>query len=216
MFSIFKKINFLKKKHSKDFANKIVVGLGNYGSEYFHTRHNIGYMVATALIEKYNGKIEKKSGIANYSIIGIAGQKILVVLPLTYMNRSGIAAKRFLEEYSLLSKDLLIVVDEYNFPLGKIHLKSGGGGGGHNGISSIITEIDSREFFRLRCGISRNFTENELVDYVLSAFNANEIDTVNTMIANSIKAIEFFIEADNAGKAMSMINSEVIFRRFGS
>lgn len=204
--------NFFKKKNTnKNFASKIIIGLGNYGNEYLRTRHNIGYMVAAALIEKHNGKIEKISGIANYSIVEIAGKKILIALPLTYMNRSGIAAKRLLAEYSLLPSDLLIVVDEYNFPLGKIHLKSGGSDGGHNGVFSIIDELTSKEFFRLRCGISRNFAANELIDYVLSDFNVDEIDVVDTMVAHSVKAVEYFIEEDNKGKAMSMINSGKIF-----
>jgi len=208
--------NFFNRFKNKDIAetpnknipiNKIIIGLGNHGSEYLRTRHNIGYMVATALIEKYNGKIETILRVADYSIIEIFGQKILVILPLTYMNRSGVAAKYFLEKYLLLPKDLLIIVDEYNFPLGKIHLKASGSDGGHNGIFSIIEALDTVEFFRLRCGIDKNFGQNELVDYVLSDFNENEIATVNKMLQTSICAIEYFIKTDNDVKAMSMINS---------
>jgi len=203
----FKKNKTVENTNCKISIDKIIIGLGNPGDKYRTTRHNIGYMVATALIEKFNGKIENISRVANYSIIDINSKKTLVVLPLTFMNRSGIAAKYFLEKYKLSPKDLLIIVDEYNFSLGKIHLKSAGSDGGHNGIFSIINELDTVEFFRLRCGIDKKFGQNELVDYVLSDFNENEKDTVNEMIENSVKAIDFFIKTDNEGKAMSMINS---------
>lgn len=199
MFKLFK-----QKNHNT--IHKIVIGLGNPGVEYKDMRHNIGYSIAKKLTEKYNGKIEKIPRIANYSIIEINNKKILIVLPLTYMNKSGLAAKKFLDKYQVVPENLLIVVDEYNFPLGKIHVKASGGNGGHNGVESIIEELETTEFYRLRCGIDKNFGANELSDYVLSAFEANELVTVNEMIENSVLAIEFFIDND-AGKAMSYINS---------
>ena len=97
-------------------------------------------------------------------------------------------------------------MDEYNFPLGKIHLKKGGGDGGHNGIASIIEELGVQDFYRLRCGIGRNFSEGGLVEYVLSDFKEDEIEQRNVMIQKAIESIELLIEV-GPSRAMSMINS---------
>lgn len=184
----------------------VILGLGNPDKKYARTRHNIGWMAVEAFIEKYKGKISKKSQIANYSIINILDKNILLAMPLTYMNLSGIAAKYFLTKYDLISKQLLIIVDEYNFSLGKIHIKSSGSDGGHNGVFSIIEQLGTNEFFRLRCGIGKDFVHGELINYVLSEFSEQELHTVNAMILHAIMAIETFVSNDS-GKAMSLINS---------
>jgi len=186
--------------------DKIIIGLGNPGEKYFNTRHNIGQMVADKLVQKYNGKYKHKLGIANYSILSIAGQNILIVLPITYMNCSGAAAYYFTKKYKIENKDMLIVLDEYNFPIGKIHIKKVSSDGGHNGLASIISDTETLDFYILRCGIDKNFGAGELVDYVLASFDESEKDDVNIMIGNGVKAIEFYIEND-IGKSLSYINS---------
>ncbi len=187
-----------------------VLGLGNPGSKYKNTRHNIGWMCAESLINKYSGKIEKISQLAYYSHIKIQNKNILVAMPLTYMNNSGEAAKYFLDKFKLQIENIIIIVDEYNFPTGKIHIKSGGGDGGHNGTNSVIKELSSNNFYKLRCGIDKNFGNQELVDYVLSPFTFEELATLKIMIENSILALEYFI-TNNKSLSMSMINSGNLF-----
>jgi PTH1 family peptidyl-tRNA hydrolase len=186
--------------------DKLIIGLGNPGKQYSETRHNIGYMVANALISKYKGGYNINN-VANFSMVKINNQNILVALPLTYMNCSGKAAVYFLDEYKIATSDMLIILDEYNFPVNKIHIKKVTSNGGHNGIASILSETEADDFYILRCGIDRNFGTNELSDYVLSPFSVDEQEAVEAMIDNTVKAVEFYINNKTA-KALSYINSK--------
>ena len=190
----------------------IIIGLGNPGDKYKNTRHNIGWMCAEALIKKYHGEVKKISQLSYYSHIKIQNENILVAIPITYMNNTGLAVKYFHDNFNILTENIIIIVDEYNFPVGKLHIKSGGGDGGHNGVASIIEETGSSDFYRLRCGIGKNFESGELVNYVLSDFSSEEITAVETMIGNSILAMEYFV-TNNKSRAMSMINSTKIFEK---
>ncbi len=190
----------------------IIIGLGNPGDKYKNTRHNIGWMCAEALIKKYHGEVKKISQLSYYSHIKIQNENILVAIPITYMNNTGLAVKYFHDNFNILTENIIIIVDEYNFPVGKLHIKSGGGDGGHTGVASIIEETGSSDFYRLRCGIGKNFESGELVNYVLSDFSSEEITAVETMIGNSILAMEYFV-TNNKSRAMSMINSTKIFEK---
>ncbi len=168
----------------------IILGLGNPGPEYAATRHNIGYRVAEQFATKHGGILSPASGPWLQAIIRYARKEMLVALPTTYMNRSGIAARKLLAQHNLSPDTLIAIVDEYNFPLGRIHLKLGGSDGGHNGIASIIEELGTDRFWRLRCGIGRNFGHGELVDYVLAPFRPEEIPTAENMVAQAVAALE--------------------------
>jgi len=187
--------------------DKMIIGLGNPGEKYSDTRHNIGYMIVDKLVQKYKKKYKNKFCIANYSMISIAGQNILFVLPITYMNCSGEAAYYFLKKYKIASSNMLVILDEYNFSIGKIHIKKVSSDGGHNGLASIIANTETLDFHILRCGIDKKFNAGELVDYVLSPFNEDEKNEVDFMINNAVKAIEFYIE-NEIGKCLSYINSK--------
>lgn len=168
----------------------VIVGLGNPGEEYAHTRHNIGFRVAEAFVAKRQSQFVVGNGPWVEAHIRYARKEILVAQPTTYMNRSGIAARQLLWQHGLSPEQLIAIVDEYNFPVGRIHLKHGGSDGGHNGIASIIAELGTDRFWRLRCGIGRNFGPGELVDYVLSPFLPEELPLVEQMIADAVIAIE--------------------------
>jgi len=168
----------------------IILGLGNPGPDYAATRHNIGYRVAERFAGKHGALFAPANGPWLEARLRYARQECLVALPTTYMNRSGIAARKLLAQHALPPERLIAIVDEYNFPLGRIHLKLGGSDGGHNGIASIIEELGTERFWRLRCGIGRNFGQGELVDYVLSPFNADELPTVEAMITDAVAALE--------------------------
>lgn len=184
----------------------LVIGLGNPGDKYRLTRHNIGWMVVEKLIEKYKAKI-KSNRIYYYSEFNINNTKIIAALPTTYMNNSGEAVLKLKNKYNFRNEEILTVVDEYNFPLGRIHIRLGGSDGGHNGIASIIEKLGSKDFIRLRCGIDKNFGSGELVDYVLSPFAENELEKLKEMLENSIFAIETLTKY-GLHKTMNIVNQK--------
>ncbi len=184
----------------------LVVGLGNPGKKYALNRHNIGWMVASALCEKYNKPIMPFSSIYLQSSLRIDGKLVMVALPTTYMNNSGEAVKAIIDLYEIPVEKLIVVVDEYNFEVGKVHIRLGGGDGGHNGITSILEHLETNDFLRLRCGISKNFGAGELVDYVLSDFKDQEMEAKELMIQKAVESIEAVVKLGTA-RAMSEINS---------
>lgn len=190
--------------------NYIFVGLGNIGDKYAKTRHNVGWMLMEKIAEKYKLTFRQGKGDYYYSDARIAGKKIMFVLPTTYMNNSGIAVKQILNKHNQKVSDVCIFVDEYNFPIGKIHVKATGSDGGHNGTSSMISELNSNEFMRLRLGIDKKFGPGELVDYVLNNFTEEEKIEVDNMLSNALKSVEHIIKA-GFQRAMSEINSGKLF-----
>jgi PTH1 family peptidyl-tRNA hydrolase len=197
---------FRKKAELPKNIEWLVVGLGNPGKKYAFTRHNIGWMVATALCEKYNKPIMPFSSIYLQSSLRIEQNLVMVALPTTYMNNSGEAVKSIMDLYEIPVEKIIVVVDEYNFPVGKVHVRLGGGDGGHNGISSIIDYLETNEFLRLRCGIGRDFGAGELVDYVLSDFKEDELTARNDMITKAVESIEAIVKMGRA-RGMSEVNS---------
>lgn len=185
----------------------IIAGLGNPGSEYEDTRHNIGWMVCNALVKKFNGVWKDGRGDWVESTIKIKGKNVLVMLPLTYMNLSGTAINKARNLLHVPTDSIMITVDEYNFPLGKVHVKSGGSDGGHNGTSSVIKELKTEKFWRMRLGIEKNFGMGELVSYVLKPFDSNEIEGRNSMIVRAVESIEYFFHA-GPSRACSAINAD--------
>jgi peptidyl-tRNA hydrolase, PTH1 family len=188
----------------------IVLGLGNPGKEYAMNRHNIGWSVAKAMSDKFDNRLKNQKQVCKVANVKISGINVALAVPTTFMNRSGIAADYLLHKYNLKPENLLVIVDEYNFPVGKLHLKTGGSAGGHNGIASIAEEIDTESFFRLRCGIGKNFAPGGMVDYVLGDFLSEEIIEKNTMISHAIDAVEYFVTYGSE-KAMSVVNSEELW-----
>ena len=184
----------------------IVVGLGNPGSRYAGNRHNIGWMVVDALSQKYQGFFRRQKSLYESTAIKIKSKDVLLVKPMTYMNNSGEAVAALSKEFQVSLSDFVIVVDEYNFPIEKIHLKSGGSDGGHNGIMSIIEHLDSEDFMRLRCGIDKKFESGGMVDYVISDFFSEQIPARDASIIKAGEAIECLVRMGN-DRAPSEINS---------
>ena len=193
----------------------LVVGLGNPGARYAETRHNIGWMVAEAFARKHT--IKKSASSAQEALFSVGkgdwhearcsvkGADVVVILPTTYMNLSGKAAVQASKTFHIPVGRIIAVVDEYNFPLGRIHLKNSGSDGGHNGTASMIEELGTSSFFRLRCGIDKKFGAGQLVEYVLSPFVPEEIAARDAMIDESVRALETLIEL-GAARAMQAIN----------
>jgi PTH1 family peptidyl-tRNA hydrolase len=184
---------------------KVVVGLGNPGSRYAATRHNIGWMVLDAVAEALRGEWGPAKGEYYEAPVRYRGREALLVKPTTYMNNSGIAARQIIEQRKIVPEELLAIVDEIQFPTGRIQLKSSGSSGGHNGTESLIYHLGTRGFPRLRCGVGNDFAPGEMVDYVLSPFPIDDAETVQRMIETGRDAVLMWI-AEGTSRAMNLVN----------
>lgn len=167
---------------------KLIVGLGNPGKEYDNTRHNIGFM----LLDSYLGNVKwKNKNNAFYYESIINGEKYIFMKPLTFMNLSGNAVVQYINYYNIDVKDILVIHDDLDLPIGTIRLKENSSDGGHNGIKSIIKCLKTKEFKRLKVGISNN-KEMDTKDYVLGKFSKNEIKQLNELLPSVQNIIEDF------------------------
>jgi len=186
----------------------VVVGLGNPGSEYETTRHNIGFQVADALSLRW--KKPFKPGKGDYVVARgeIGGRPVVLAKPLTYMNNSGLAVQDVLERYDATPGALLVIVDDVALPLGVLRFRARGTDGGHNGLASVMYQLQSDEFFRLRCGIMQEAMppKTVLADFVLSRFDPEEIDPVRAMIVRAADAVTEFV-VSGAASAMNKYNT---------
>ncbi len=189
----------------------LIVGLGNPGKKYECNRHNIGWMVADSFAAKHNATFQNISAVGYFTKITFKGNSALLIKPTTYMNNSGNAVLALTRKFGISSEQILVIVDEYNFEVGKLHLKNSGSDGGHNGTASIIYRLGTDKFYRLRCGIGSDFPSGELVDYVLTDFPEKDIDKVKIMIDQAVASIETVIEF-GAARAMTLINSGRLWR----
>ncbi len=156
---------------------KLVVGLGNPTKEYENTRHNIGFMFLDYLFDNNSFKINKKFNALEFEKI-INGERIIFIKPLSYMNLSGEVVIKYINYYKIAVNDVLIIQDDLDMSVGKYKLLFNHGDGGHNGIKNIILNLNSKEFLRLKIGISKNNNIN-MKDYVLGKFNKEEIAIIN-------------------------------------
>ncbi len=149
---------------------KLIVGLGNPGKEYENTRHNVGFMVVDSYLKDNDWK-NKFDGL--YQLVNIEGEKVLFLKPTTFMNASGNAVYKAMNFYNIDIKDILVIQDDMDMDLGKYKLKINSSSGGHNGIKSIISALNSEGFARLKIGISHD-RKIDTVDYVLGCFSKAE------------------------------------------
>jgi len=182
---------------------KIVVGLGNPGGQYAHTRHNIGWMVLDRMAERagWGGGRERD---ASRIVWGrFRGLDLTLAKPLTYMNDSGIAVRKILAREHAPLPDLLVVADDFSLPFGKLRFREGGGAGGHNGLRSIIDELGTEKFSRLRIGIGE--PDRNAVDHVLSRFHPDELVRLDALIDAAADAVEAWAR-DGTSKAANRFN----------
>ena len=172
----------------------LIVGLGNPGKEYAGTRHNAGYEVVELLAERLNVKLNKLKFNSVYGETFINGEKVLLVKPVTYMNRSGIAVSEIMNFYKIPIDKLIVIYDDIDIPLGTLRIRPNGSAGTHNGMKSIISAIGS-EFPRIRIGIGRN-QEMDLADYVLQEFSPSERDILAPIIERAGEAALEIIKKD--------------------
>lgn len=172
----------------------MIVGLGNPGKTYKLTRHNIGYMVIDALAKKFGIEFKKRK-LYFYSTHKHNNTNILLAKPITYMNLSGNAVQALVNYYHIESNKLLVICDDINLPFGKIRIREKGSDGGHNGLNSIIQSLHTSNFPRLRVGIGGEQPTKNMVDFVLSEFNKNELIGLVEIIEDCLGAITLYMDA---------------------
>lgn len=158
---------------------KLIVGLGNPGSKYEKTRHNAGFLFLDRLQSDYGDAWVNESRFEGVvSSIALAGHKVLLLKPQTYMNKSGASVGKVVRYFKFQPDELLVVHDELDFVEGLVRLKRGGGHAGHNGLRDIIANLGSKDFYRLRIGIGRPSASASVADYVLSCPSVQQLRTI--------------------------------------
>ncbi len=186
---------------------KLIVGLGNPGSQYKKTRHNAGFLVLDRLDSNFSGdwRLESRFN-SEVSEVYVSGCKVLLQKPLTFMNKSGDAVVKLAQYYKISPDEILVVHDELDFDSGVARLKKGGGHAGHNGLRDIIQKIGSRDFCRLRIGIGRPSQGKDVANYVLSAATASELSGIQD-IADRVEALLPEIMKGDIVRVMTEFNS---------
>ena len=182
---------------------QVVVGLGNPGLKYSMTRHNVGFRVLDMLASEVQWESKFDSHV---STVFFEDRKVQLVKPQTYMNRSGFAVSRIMNFYKLPLENLLVVYDDMDFETGDIRLRKSGGSGGHNGLASIIAELGTKEFPRLRIGVSKP-TGRTGTSFVLGRFSPEEAKLIDGSIENARQAVQLW-STDGIDIAMNRMNQK--------
>lgn len=184
----------------------LIIGLGNVGNEYAHTRHNIGFDVVNAFVQKHGGsfRIDRLVYIAN---IKWKGKLFICICPTTYMNLSGKAVKYWMEKEKISIENILVIVDDIALPLNKLRLRAGGSDAGHNGLKSLQEVLGTSEYPKLRFGIGNDFPKGHQSDFVLGKWNKEEEPLVKLKIEKSVESIESFV-VQGITAAMNQVNNK--------
>jgi peptidyl-tRNA hydrolase, PTH1 family len=169
----------------------LIVGLGNIGSEYENTRHNIGFDVVNGFVRKHGGSFQSDR-LAYKAEVRWKGRLFICICPTTYMNRSGQAVKYWMDKEKIALENILVIVDDLALPLSKLRLRPGGSDAGHNGLRDIQAMLGTTEYPKLRFGIGNNFARGRQVDFVLGKWSAEEMPLAKLKIDKSAEVIESF------------------------
>jgi peptidyl-tRNA hydrolase, PTH1 family len=182
----------------------LIVGLGNIGNEYANTRHNIGFDVVNAFVQK-NGANLQVDRLAYMAEVKWKGKKLICICPTTYMNLSGRAFKYWLDKEKISIENTLTIVDDLALPLDKLRLRPGGSDAGHNGLRDIQNTLGTDKYPKLRFGIGNNYPKGMQVDFVLGKWLNTELPTVQLKIQKCIEIIELFVTVGMA-QTMNEVN----------
>lgn len=183
----------------------IVVGLGNPGNQFANTKHNIGFVTLDYLANLHNIKLNK---IKHKAVIGegsIAGEKLMLVKPQTYMNTSGECVMELVNFYKLPLENLILIYDDIDLPLGKVRIRPSGSSGTHNGMRSIIYLLNKHDFPRIRIGVGKQPDYMDLADYVMTKFNKDEVPVIEEAVKKAALSVEEIIR-NGINTAMNKYN----------
>lgn len=192
---------------NKDFP-VMIVGLGNPGPAYRHTRHNFGFLAIDELSDALNIQVKRLKFKAMIGEGRFGDSKVVLVKPMTFMNESGRAVAPLMHFYKLPLSNLLVIHDDLDLPLGTLRLRPSGGTSGQRGMASIITQLGTQEFPRMRLGIGRPPGQMDPVDYVLKDFLPSEQDLLKIVLQRAVEASQTFI-TEGLTKTMNKYNGEV-------
>jgi peptidyl-tRNA hydrolase, PTH1 family len=189
----------------------LIVGLGNPGKEYARNRHNVGFHCINQIAKSNSIDMKQRQCQSRVGTGSIAGTKVLLAKPGTFVNRSGEAVKQLMRKYGIEAKDIVVIYDDLDLPLGKMRIRKEGSSGGHKGMKSIIAALGGQDFLRIKIGIGRPSKENEsrneemVVNHVLSDFTPEEIKLIKPAIDRAAEAVECII-AGGIDEAMNKFN----------
>lgn len=183
----------------------LIIGLGNIGTEYANTRHNIGFDVVNAFVQKHGGSfvVDRLAYVAE---VKVKGKLFVCICPTTYMNLSGRAFKYWMDKEKVALENTLTIVDDLALPLEKIRLRSSGSDAGHNGLKDIQNILGTDQYPKLRFGIGNNFPKGRQADFVLSKWDKNEEPLVRLKIEKCVEVIESFAFV-GIGQTMTLVNN---------
>lgn len=184
---------------------KIIVGLGNPTPQYAGTRHNVGFSVIYNISDTYNIKVDTKK---HKALIGkgvIEGEKVILAMPMTYMNLSGESVRELMDYYKCDLSDLIVIYDDISLDVGKLRIRAKGSAGGHNGIKNIIAHLGTQEFTRIKIGVGEKPNKMDLADYVLGRFSKEEQPVIRDSADTACKVVATII-SDGIDVAMNKFN----------
>ena len=190
IFELFKKISS-ENSASREPISHIVVGLGNPGAQYLHTRHNAGFLAIDYICEKYNARVNKSAhkGLVGEATIG--GKRVLLVKPQTFMNLSGECVRAALDFYKISPDNLIIIYDDISLDVGRLRVRRDGSAGGHNGIKSILEHLGTKTFPRIKVGVGQKpHPDYDLASWVLSEFKADELKALEGTFPTVCEGLE--------------------------
>ena len=187
---------------------RLIVGLGNPGSQYDWTPHNLGFLAVDAIAERAGIRVTRPESKSQVGVGMLAGTEIVLAKPQTFMNLSGAAVRMLLERYEAGPEDLIVLGDEAMLPWGAIRIRERGSAGGHNGLNSIIGSLGTNEFIRVRLGVQPEHPMGDMADYVLGVMRKPEREMAAQLAQDAAEAVEAIL-TDGVGKAMTRFNKRV-------
>lgn len=191
-----------------EYRMKLIVGLGNPTPQYDKTRHNVGFAVIDHLMNEYGIALDTAKHKGFYGKGRIAGESVILLKPMTYMNLSGESVVQVANYYKVAPKDVIVVYDDINLDVGRLRIREKGSAGGHNGIKNIIAHLGTDEFPRIRVGVGMKPPKMDLADYVLSRFSKEEEALMEEGYERAAKAMELMVE-DEISQAMNLYNGNI-------
>ncbi|MCH3951702.1 MAG: aminoacyl-tRNA hydrolase [Acidaminococcus sp.] len=188
-------------------ALKLVVGLGNIGPEYEGTRHNIGFMVADELARRWNASEDWRKADNAWYLEQRAPEKVFLIKPTTYMNRSGGAVWDFVSFYHIVPEDVLVIQDDMDLPVGTLRIRRKGTSGGHNGLKSIERALGSQEYPRIKIGIGHPVHEEQaVISHVLHRFEGEDKETIENLVRKAADVVEDWMHGSTVNELASKYN----------